>query len=181
LIIFNLVATILHFLYGYEGINILLKLAPSRAIVQILRRFGARIGQNVRIQAPLTIHNADQFKPIYKNLTIADGCYLGRDCIIDVMGKIEIRSNSTLSHRVVLNTHTNPGRSPLKNERLKTTHGNITIGDGAYIGVGVMILEDVVIGKNTIIGAFSLVNRSIPEGRKAFGVPCKVQDIINDN
>ena len=104
-----------------------------------------------------------------------------RDCIIDLMGKVEIKSRSTLSHRVVLNTHTDSGRSPLKNNNLKRSYGNITIEDGAYIGTGVTILENVVIGKKTIIGAFSLVNKSIPANHKAFGVPCKVQAKLNDN
>ena len=71
MILFNIVAKFIHFLYGYEGINILLKLAPSRIIINILRQFGAKIGQNVRIQAPLIIHNADKLYPIYQNLTIS--------------------------------------------------------------------------------------------------------------
>ena len=181
MIIFNLIARILYSFYGYEGINILLKVAPSKVTVEILKQFGAKIGKHVRIQAPLIIHNADQIKPIYQNLTIGNQCYIGRDCIFDLMGKVEIRSRSTLSHRVVLNTHTDSGRSPLKNGNLKTSSGNITIEDGAYIGTGVTILENVVIGKKTIIGAFSLVNRPIPANQKAFGVPCKVQAKLNDN
>ena len=176
-----LVARILYFFYGYEGINVLLKVTPSSIMVKILKQFGASIGKDVRIQSPLIIHNADQLKPIYQNLTIKDQCYIGRDCIIDLMGKVEIRSRSTLSHRGVLNTHTDTGKSPLKERALITSQGNITIGEGSYIGTGVTVLENVVIGKKTIIGAFSLVNKSIPANQKAFGVPCKIQDKSNDN
>jgi len=180
-IIFKLVAKLFYFYYGYEGINVLLKATPSKVTVQILKQFGARIGNDVRIQAPLIIHNADQLKPIYQNLTIGNQCYIGRDCIIDLMGKVEIKSRATLSHRIVLNTHTDSGRSPLKNGDLKNSYGNITIEEGTYIGTGVTVLENVVIGKKTIVGAFSLVNKSIPANEKAFGVPCKVQDKLNDN
>ena len=59
--------------------------------------------------------------------------------------------------------------------------GNITIGEGSYIGTGVTVLENVVIGKKTIIGAFSLVNKSIPANQKAYGVPCKIQDELDDH
>ena len=173
-IIFKIFAEIFYFFYKYEGVNILFKSAPSKVTVEILRKYGASIGENVRIQAPLIIHNADQLKPMYQNLTIQNDCYIGRDCIIDLMGKIEIRSNSTLSHRVVLNTHTDVGNSPLKNKELKKSKGNITIGEGAYIGTCVTILEGVAIGTNTIIGASSLVNKSIPDNERAFGVPCKM-------
>ena len=45
-------------------------MTPSKVTVEILKKYGAVIGENVRIQAPLIIHNADQLKPIYQNLTI---------------------------------------------------------------------------------------------------------------
>jgi len=174
-VIFSLIAKICYFLYGYEGLNVLFKVSPSKITIKILKKFGAEIGENVRIQAPLIIHNADKMNPIYQNLTIENDCYIGRDCIIDLMGKVVIKKNSTISYRVVLNTHTDAGSSPLKNKELKRTFGNTTIEEGVYIGTGVTILEGVVIGRNTIIGASSLVNKSIPANEKAYGVPCKVQ------
>ena len=116
--IFKLIAQVCYFFYGYEGINVLFKMTPSKVTVEILKKYGATIGGDVRIQTPLTIHNADQLKPIYQNLTIGDQCYIGRDCIIDLMGKVEIRSRSTLSHRIVLNTHTHAGKSPFKSRDL---------------------------------------------------------------
>jgi len=179
--LFKTLAIVLNMFYGYEGINLLFRVSPSKMTVSLLRKFGAKIGNNVRIQAPFLIHNADQLEPIYKNLIIGDNCYIGRDCMIDVMGKVQIESNVTISHRVVLNTHTDAGNSPLKNKELKKTYGNITIEDGAYIGTGVTILEDVVIGKNTIIGAFSLVNKSIPDNERAVGVPCKMIKMSENN
>ena len=142
----------------------------------MLRSFGAKIGKGVRIQAPFLIHNADQAVPIYSSLIIGDDCYIGRDCIFDLMGKINIGNNVTISHRAVLNTHTNAGKSPVANNTLKKIIGNIKINDGAYLGSNVTVLESVVIGCNTIIGARSLVNKDIPGDVTAFGVPCKVRE-----
>ena len=169
-----LIARLLYFFYKYEGINILFKSLPSNIIVHILRLFGAKIGKDVRIQAPFLIHNADQIYPIYSNLIIGDDCYIGRDCIFDLMGKISIGHKVTLSHRIVLNTHTNAGKSPIANKILIKSSGEIKINDGAYLGSNITVLESVVIGSNTIIGAKSLVNKSIPNGVTAFGVPCKI-------
>ena len=169
-----LIARLLYFFYKYEGINILFKSLPSNIIVHILRLFGAKIGKDVRIQAPFLIHNADQVVPIYSNLIIGDDCYIGRDCIFDLMGKISIGNKVTLSHRIVLNTHTNTGKSPIANKILIKSSGEIKINDGAYLGSNITVLESVVIGSNTIIGAKSLVNKSIPNGVTAFGVPCKI-------
>ena len=53
--------------YGYEALNILLKNIPSKYINFILRLFGAKIGNNVRIKSPFLVHNADQNESIYSN------------------------------------------------------------------------------------------------------------------
>lgn len=50
----------------------------------------------------------------------------------------------------------------------------ITIGNYVWIGANVSILPGVTIGDGTIIGANSVVNKDIPAGVVAAGVPCKV-------
>ena len=177
MLLFNLgIVRILNFIYGYDAINILFRISPSRFIISILRYYGAKIGEGVRIQAPFLIHNADQNNPIYTNLKIGNDCYIGRDCIFDLMGKIILGNKVTISHRAVLNTHTNAGKSPVAHNALTKSIGNIKINDGAYLGSNVTVLESVVIGRNTIIGARSLVNKGIPGDVTAFGVPCKVKE-----
>ena len=54
------------------------------------------------------------------------------------------------------------------------THGGITIDDDAWLGVGVIVLDGVRIGKGAVIGAGSVVTRDIPDGAIAVGVPAKV-------
>ena len=176
------IARLLKLIYGYEAINILFRILPSHCTISILRHFGAEIGEGVRIQAPFMIHNADQAEPIYTNLRVGNDCYIGRDCLFDLMGKISIGNKVTISHRVVLNTHTHAGKSPLKNKQLKVSKGDIKILDGAYLGSNVTVLECITIGPNSIIGASSLVNKDLPGNIVGFGIPCKVQkEINNDN
>ena len=50
----------------------------------------------------------------------------------------------------------------------------ITIGDDVWIGAGAMILGGVEIGKGSIIGAGSVVTRSVPPMSRAAGNPCRV-------
>lgn len=50
----------------------------------------------------------------------------------------------------------------------------IRIGENVWIGAGAVILPGVTIGKNSVIGAGSVVNRDIPENVVALGVPCRV-------
>lgn len=51
----------------------------------------------------------------------------------------------------------------------------VTIGSGAWIGAGVIILPGVTIGENTTIGAGSVVTNDIPADVVAYGNPCRVR------
>lgn len=56
---------------------------------------------------------------------------------------------------------------------------NITvIKDGAYIGMCTSLTarHDIEIGEGSVIGAMALVNKSVPAGTTAVGVPCRVID-----
>lgn len=83
--------------------------------------------------------------------------------------KIEIGSNVLCGANVLITDsdwHQNDFRSggdkPVK------------IEDNVWIGYGSIILKGVSIGRNSVIGAGSVVSRSIPENVVAVGNPCKV-------
>lgn len=50
----------------------------------------------------------------------------------------------------------------------------VRIEDDVWIGMGVKLLPGITIGKGTIIGAGSVVTRSIPAYSIALGAPCRV-------
>jgi maltose O-acetyltransferase len=50
----------------------------------------------------------------------------------------------------------------------------ITIGERAWLGGGVIVLPGVTIGADTVIGAGSVVTRSVEPGVVAAGNPCRV-------
>lgn len=60
-------------------------------------------------------------------------------------------------------------------ERYKNTfgYGCITICDNVYIGSNCTILRGVTIGENTVVGACSLVNKSLEPNSVYAGVPAK--------
>jgi maltose O-acetyltransferase len=54
----------------------------------------------------------------------------------------------------------------------------VFIGDNGWIGSRVLVFRGVSIGKNSVIGAGSVVTKDIPENTLAVGVPArKVRDI----
>lgn len=86
---------------------------------------------------------------------------VGRHCIINTKASVD--------HECIIEdfVHIAPGC---------TLSGNVVVGEGSWIGVGSAIIQGIKIGKNCIIGAGSVVTKDIPDGCKAYGVPCRVID-----
>src|SRR6266700_654191 len=148
---------------------------PTQVIAPLLRKFGARIGNDVRFRSPLVIHNSRPEKDrYYQNLQVGDHCYLGRELFLDLQDKIVIEDKVTISHRVMILTHTDAGTSPLKDQFIATSQAPVIIRRGAYVGANVTILEGVEIGESSIVGAGAVVTRSVPPSTVVAGVPAKV-------
>lgn len=60
------------------------------------------------------------------------------------------------------------------------TKGAIVIEDHAWLGVGVIVLSGVRIGKGAVIGAGSVVAKDVPAGAIAMGVPARVVKMRGD-
>lgn len=105
---------------------------------------------------------------------IGTGTFIGMQCYLDDMcyHLIKIGNDVTISYGVYFACHgKNQGHCPIE------------IKDGAYIGMRVSILSKncrnntsggVSIGENAIVGACTLVNRDIPDGATAVGIPCRI-------
>lgn len=95
--------------------------------------------------------------------------------VIAENGKITFGSNIDVGS----NCHFSGGSYDYsQSERLPSTQRlptkGISVGDFAWIGVGVIVLDGVQIEKKSIIGAGAVVTQDIPENSIAFGVPAKV-------
>jgi len=66
-------------------------------------------------------------------------------------------------------------RQPLK------TRGGIRVGDGAWLGFGVIVLDGVNIGAGAVIGAGSVVTENVPDNAIAVGNPARVVSIRGES
>lgn len=112
------------------------------------------------------------------SIIIGEECYIGFNfsALSVAKGKIEIGNNVLIASNVLItneNHGINPELSiPYMNQDLEFK--NVYIGDGCWIGEKTIILPGVSIGKQSIIGAGSVVTKSIPEYSIAVGNPAKV-------
>ncbi len=95
--------------------------------------------------------------------------YNRRPCLV------EIGRNCILADGVVLLTHSYDW-AVLREKfgEMLCCSGKVVLEENVFVGVNTVILKGVRIGKNTIIGAGSVVTHDIPSNCVAVGNPCKV-------
>lgn len=88
--------------------------------------------------------------------------------------KIVIGKNVRVSHNVRIYTHSAIADQDFSKETLEIKTGDVIIEDYAWIGANVFINPGVRIGKNSVVGANSVVTKDIPDNTIYGGVPAKL-------
>ena len=116
-----------------------------------------------------------------KGASIGDATYLGPNVYLDVNhnpGKISIGSNCYITRNSSVLVHSDAFiGGPLnifKKYDGRRIIGDVTIKDNVFLGFHSVILPGVTIGKDSVVGAMTLVNKDIPDGSIVVGVPCKI-------
>ncbi len=134
------------------------------------------IGENVAIDTPFHCNYG-------KNIFIGDHVIINMNCTFVDDKEIRIGDHVLIASNVQIYTASHP---VLPQERLlfgkmqehgaffRTFAQPVEIQDNVWIGGGYIILPGVTIGKNSVIGAGSVVTRSIPGNCVAFGNPCRI-------
>jgi len=131
-------------------------------------------------------------------ITIGENSHVLRDCILETGqgGSLRIGSDTFLHPRcqvmaykgdIIIGDHVaiapncalysynhTIARGELIKRQPLNTVGGLTIGDGAWLGVGVIVLDGVNIGAGAVIGAGSVVTTDIPSNAIAVGNPARV-------
>lgn len=128
--------------------------------------------------------------PIDKNnicIQIGKDCQINDNVHIGAIKSVKIGDNVLIASKVFISDHNHgyygqdgTDDSPLtipKNREL--SYKEVVIGDNVWIGEFVSVLPGVTIGNGCVIGANSVVNKSIPPYSIAVGNPAKVIKVYN--
>ena len=144
---------------------------------------GANISnpQNISIGDDVVIGESAWFSvaPIDANkevLKIGHRTYIGRFSTIACVSSVEIESDVLISDRVFIGDSLHSFADldrPIKEQGIFHA-GDVKIGKGSWIGIGVSILPNVTIGRNVIVGANSVVAHDVSDFCMVAGVPAKL-------
>lgn len=140
----------------------------------ILQKLFGKIGENVHVDIDFHCEYGKHIH-IGNKVVINMNCTFVDNNIIEIGNNVLIASNVqiyTATHST--NVHERMVEEETKRDICKTYALPITVCDGAWIGGGAILLPGVTIGENSVIGAGSVVTRSIPANCVAVGNPCRV-------
>jgi acetyltransferase-like isoleucine patch superfamily enzyme len=153
-----------------------------------------RFGANIFIDDGVLIYQDKQGGPV----ELAEGVHLNRETFIQTGqgGNLKIGEKTHIQPRCQFSAYKAPiyigcrveiapycafypydhGMSPGKSirEQPLQSKGGISIGDEAWLGVGVIVLDGARIGEGAVVGAGAVVINEIPAGSIAVGVPARV-------
>jgi len=127
-----------------------------------------KIIDNKRVVYPSLIHPNVQFDN--------DGVTIGQGCIICSSNIITV--NVSIGNFVILNLMCTVGHDTIIKDYCSfmpsvNISGEVLIEEGVYVGTGAVIINQLNIGENTIVGAGSVVAKSLPKNCTALGIPAK--------
>jgi len=157
-----------------KGVSIHRSCELPRSIAKYIR-----IGHNVTIGPRVWISIPkipDDDEPL---IILEDGCKIGRGGVIAAKNRIHIGRNAIFGPSVFLTDHNHAFADTTKPIALQgvTKGGTLGIEEGAWVGFGAAVVCDggqLVIGRNSVVGANSLITRSVPPYSIATGNPARV-------
>ncbi|MDZ7674484.1 MAG: acyltransferase [Acidimicrobiales bacterium] len=106
---------------------------------------------------------------------IEDGAYIGHFPRITAVGEVVIGEEAMLSDRVYVSDTGHiyeDATQPIKRQGLRDGR-RVEIARGAWLGIGAVVVGNVRIGENAVVGANTVVREDVPDYTVVAGNPAK--------
>jgi sugar O-acyltransferase (sialic acid O-acetyltransferase NeuD family) len=176
------------FFYGYEILGYLHDLAEIAAKLKASAGIVA-IGDNyTRSKLAAEIHaivpDFQFVNAVHPSVILGKNSTLGKGCVI--MAGVIINNDCKVGDHVFLATKCSVDHDSTVGDYSSlspgvVTGGRVSIGYCTAIGIGATILHYTAIGSNSVVGAASLVNKTVGDNAVVYGVPAKFIKSRNEN
>src|ERR1700723_1261821 len=146
------------------------KLGENVKLSKFINLYGCEIGDNTKIGA---------FVEIQKNSTVGKNCKISSHTF--VCEGVTIEDEVFIGHGVTFVNDMYPRAATATGEIQTESDWKVQktlIKKGASIGSGATILADVTVGENAMVGAGSVVTKSVPPHAIVAGNPARVLRVI---
>jgi len=138
-----------------------------------------QIGSNVNVERDVWLNIPYLPEKVDPILILGDGCRIGRRCMISAQNRIEVGPKTLISPTVLLMDHNHAFENVNLHimDQGNTPGGTIRIEEGCWIGHGASIVcsrGELIVGKNSVIGANATLTRSVPAYSVVIGNPGRV-------
>lgn len=142
--------------------------------IRYMKSTFAACGDNCYIELPFRANWGG------KNVHFGNQVYANFNLTIVDDGEVFVGDKVMFGPNVTIATANHPIEPGLRSHALQYNK-SVHIEDNVWIGAGAVIVPGVTIGKNTVIGAGSVVTKNIPENVVAVGNPCRVLRKIGEH
>jgi acetyltransferase-like isoleucine patch superfamily enzyme len=136
----------------------------------------------IQIGAGVTVHEHSWLSVVaavdghVPKLTIGDRTSIGRLCHIACVGDVEIEADVMTAERIFIGD-TYHGYEDVDRpviDQPMAAPAKVTVGRGAFLGVGAVVLQGVIIGEQAYVGAGAVVTSDVPARTVVVGNPARV-------
>lgn len=133
-------------------------------------------GKNISLQNNVIIR---PYVDLWCNgkVSVGEGSEVGTRSRISIANELQIGQNVLISPDVYITDCDHEYRDidiPIIKQGIVINNNKIEIGDSSYIGIHSVIVGNVKIGKHCVIGANSVITKSIPDYCVVVGSPARV-------
>lgn len=135
---------------------------------RILKRYFKKCGRNLKLADHVTMHNPHL-------LSLGNDVMIVKNVFINAGGGVEIGDNTAIGpYSKIWSVNHNFGSLDIRIMDQGWTRAPVKIGNDVWVAGGVIILPGVTIGNHSVIGAGSVIPKSVPPYSIVVGNPGRI-------